>query len=185
MILRAACVDSGGHYTQQVYNYCRARAGRKIFAIKGVGGEGKPIVGRPSKNNIGKVRLFAVGSDTAKELVYSRLRIEEPGAGYCHFPSRDDEYFKQLTAERLVIRYVRGHAKRVWTKIRNRNEALDVRCYALAAYSILGVNVNTIAAKMAEKRASDPKDVADVSLNRQQTARRAPPRRGGFVNGWR
>ena len=61
MILRAACVDSGGHYTQQVYNYCRARAGRRVFAIKGIGGDGKPVVGRPSKNNIGKINLFPVG----------------------------------------------------------------------------------------------------------------------------
>ena len=184
LVVRGTGIDTGGHHTQTVYKYVKAREGRRVFALKGVGGEGRPLVSRPSKNNIGKVRLFAVGADTAKELVYSRLRIEEPGAGYCHFPSRDDEYFKQLTAERLVIRYVRGHAKRVWTKIRNRNEALDVRCYALAAYSILGVNVNTVAARMAEKRATESEQVEDVSLNQQRKARRAPPR-GGFVNGWR
>ena len=58
MIIRSTCVDSGGHYTQQVYNYARQRAGKRVFAIKGIGGEGKPIAGKPSRNNIGKINLF-------------------------------------------------------------------------------------------------------------------------------
>ena len=188
LAIRGTGIDTGGHHTQTTYKYVKAREGRRVFALKGVGGEGRPIVTRPTKNNIGKVRLFSVGSDTAKELVYSRLRIDEAGPGYCHFPiGRDDEYFKQLTAERLVTRYVRGHAKRIWIKSRNRNEALDVRCYALAAYSILSVNVNTIAARMAEKR------ITQVPVEEQnepaapvtQQIRRPPPRRGGFIQGWR
>ena len=71
----------------------RPHEGRRVFAIKGVGGEGRALVGRPSKNNVGKVRLFPVGVDTAKELIYARLKIKEPGPGYCHFPAHyDDEY---------------------------------------------------------------------------------------------
>ncbi len=137
MVIRSVCVDSGGHYTQQVYNYARLRAGRRVFAIKGVGGEGKPIVGRPSKNNVGKVPLYAIGVDTAKELHYARLRIDEPGPGYCHFPSkRDEEYFRQLTAEKQVIKYHKGYPTRTWVKTRTRNEALDVRVYAIAAFHI-------------------------------------------------
>jgi len=109
MIIRATCVDSGGHHTRAVYNYAKTRAGHRVFAIKGVGGEGKPIIGRASRNNVGKVPLYAVGVDTAKELHYSRLRIEEPGPGYCHFQAkRDDEYFRQLTAEKMVTTYHKG-----------------------------------------------------------------------------
>ena len=183
LTVRGTGIDTGGHHTQTVYKYVKLREGRRVFALKGVGGEGRPLVSRPSKNNIGKVRLFAVGSDTAKELVYSRLRIDEPGAGYCHFPERGEEYFKQLTAERLVTKYVRGHAKRVWMKTRSRNEALDVRCYALAAYSILGVNVNTFAARMAEKRHRDEAESQDEAVGIKSNRR--PQRRGGFVNGWK
>ena len=85
----------------------------RVFAIKGMGGEGKRF-GRPSKNNIGKIRLFPIGVDTAKELIYGRLKIEEPGPGFCHFPeSRDDEYFRQLTAEKIVTKYSAGRAKRL------------------------------------------------------------------------
>ena len=115
----------------------RPREGRRVFAIKGVGGEGRALVGRPSKNNVGKVRLFPVGVDTAKELIYARLKIKEPGPGYCHFPAHyDDEYFRQLTAEQIVTRFSKGFRKREWKKIRARNEALDCRVYALAAYAL-------------------------------------------------
>ena len=58
----------------------------------------------------------------------------------CHFPEYDTEYFKQLTAEQLVTRIVRGYPKREWQKIRDRNEALDCRIYARAAAIALGID---------------------------------------------
>jgi len=178
--VRATCIDTGGHNTQVTYKYVKARESRRVFGIKGVGGEGRPLVGRPSRNNIGKIRLFAVGADTAKELVYGRLRITEPGPGYCHFPkNRDSEYFEQLTAEQLVTRYVRGHAKRQWVKKRRRNEALDVRCYAMAALYISGLNVNILAAKSA-RDAAQPGDDGEQKARLPAQQRR----RGGFVKNW-
>ena len=42
------------------------------------------------------------------------------------------EYFKQLTAEQLVTRIVKGYPKREWQKTRDRNEVLDCRIYARA-----------------------------------------------------
>ena len=178
MAIRSACVDSGGHYTQQVYNYARQRAGRRVFAIKGVGGEAKPIVGRPTKNNIGKINLFPVGTDTAKELVYSRLKMTDEGEGYCHFPSdRGEEYFRMLTAEKKVTKYHKGRPRREWIKIRPRNEALDCRVYGLAALSILNLNMEALHKKAVSKVYSDEKP----------PAARAPglPRRNSFVHGYR
>ena len=61
MVVRATCIDSGGHHTQAVYKYVSTREAKRIFAIKGVGGEGRPMVGKPSKNNIGKIKLFIPG----------------------------------------------------------------------------------------------------------------------------
>ena len=58
----------------------------------------------------------------------------------CHFPEYDTEYFKQLTAEQLVTRIVKGFPKREWQKIRDRNEALDCRIYARAAAITLGID---------------------------------------------
>lgn len=187
MIIRSTCIDSGGHHTRAVYNYAKTRAGHRVFAIKGVGGEGKPVVSRPSKNNIGKVALYPVGVDTVKELFYARLRLDEPGPGYCHFHERlDDEHFRQLTAEKQVIRYHKGYPKRGWIKTRTRNEALDVRVYAIAALAILNVNLDNIA----KKYFSDIDKDEDLQASRNDAnplmnARQAAKRKGGFVNNWR
>lgn len=178
MVLRSACIDTGGHYTQQVYNYARQRAGRRVFAIKGVGGEGKPIVGRPTKNNIGKINLFPVGTDTAKELVYSRLKMQTPGEGYCHFPEgRNEEFFRMLTAEKKMTKYFKGRPRREWVKIRSRNEALDCRVYATAALAILNLNLETV-----YKRAQN----GLLSPDKAAPARRPSiPRKNSFVHGYK
>jgi phage terminase large subunit GpA-like protein len=105
-------VDSGGHFTQAVYAFCKKNWGRRIFAIKGIGGEGKPIAGRPTKSNNLKCPLFGIGVDTGKDLLFARLRIQEEGPGYVHFnEALSDEYFKQLTAEKVVTRYHKGFQK--------------------------------------------------------------------------
>lgn len=188
MIIRATCVDSGGHHTRAVYNYAKTRAGHRVFAIKGVGGEGKPIIGRPSKNNIGKVPLYAIGVDTAKELHYARLKIEEPGHGYCHFPTkRDDEYFRQLTAEKQVIKYHKGYPSRTWIKTRTRNEALDVRVYAIAAFHILNVNMDSVVRRFyanVERKSDGPTQVEAEKPHPLAQPKRGRPK-GGFANSWR
>lgn len=184
--VRASCVDSGGHFTQAVYAFCKKNYGRRIFAIKGVGGEGKPISGRPSKSNSLKCHLFPVGVDTAKDLVFARLRIQDQGPGYIHFSDTlNDEYFRQLTAEKIVTRFHKGFKKRVFEKIRARNEALDCMVYAIAAYAIIGVNVNTYADRAKTENLSadekQPKETVEQGAKRPFV-----PRTGrNFVNGWR
>ena len=138
----STCVDSGGHFTKQVYEFCRPREVRRVFAIKGSNESGRPLVSRPSlvANN---VKLFHVGTDAAKETIFARLRMEGPGAGYCHFPmDYDQEYFLQLTAEKIVTKYNKGFPYREWQKIRARNDALDCRVYSMAALSILNINLD-------------------------------------------
>ena len=180
--IQSMAIDTGGHHTQQVYKYCKPRYGRRIFAIKGVGGEGRPLIGRPSTNNNMKCKLFPIGVDTAKEIVYSRLRIQEEGAGYCHFPiDRDDEYFRMLTAEQIVTRFHKGFRKREWRKTRARNEALDCRVYALAASAILNTNINAMASR--QKARQEP-TATEEAKPVQRTVRRQPPR-SGFANSWR
>lgn len=187
MLVRATCIDTGGHHTRAVYNYAKTRAGHRVFAIKGVGGEGKPIVGRPSKNNIGRVPLYPIGVDTAKEVHYSRLKMDEAGPGYCHFPAkRDDEYFKQLTAEKQMIRYHKGFPSRVWVKTRTRNEALDVRVYAIAALTILNVNMDSVSRKFyANMEKHKLPNVEEADKPHPLTAGKKAVRRGGFANNWR
>ncbi|ABK45390.1 phage terminase GpA [Magnetococcus marinus MC-1] len=156
MTIRAAAIDTGGHHTLKSYAFCRSRQGRRIWAIKGRGGMGVPIWPRkPSTKNKGKVPLFIVGVDACKEAILSRLRIEEPGPGFLHFPmQRDADYFKQLTAESVVTRYHKGRPIREWKKRdSDRNEALDCRVYAMAALQgliAMGFRLNRDVEKLAE-----------------------------------
>jgi phage terminase large subunit GpA-like protein len=187
--ITAACIDSGGHHTGTVYDYCKRvqlRRGQRLHPIKGVGGEGKPILGRPSRNNSGRVQLFPMGSDTAKELIYSRLKIQKPGAGFIHFPELacfDLEYFQQLTAERIQIRFHKGYRKREWVKARPRNEALD--CFAMALAALASLNVRRWAsrpfrrAEEAEELLEEPEETKKPPDPVQRLRRQ---RRGG--NGW-
>ena len=155
----STCIDSG-HHTNMVYKFCKPRYARRVFAIKGIGGEGKAIASRPTKNNIAKVPLFSIGVDTAKELIYSRLRIKDHGAGYCHFPIRyNEEYFRQLTAEKVITKYRKGFKKREWVLMRPRNEALDCRVYAVSAFILLNADLNTIAQRQKKIQTDNPNKV--------------------------
>ena len=181
--IRSTAIDSGGHFTNQVYGYCKANAGKRVFAIKGAGGEGKPISGRPSKNNIAKCPLFTVGVDTAKDLIYSRFKIKEEGAGYVHFSDTlDDEYFKQVTAEKIITTVQRGFTRRLWKKVRPRNEALDCFVYAIAAYAIVNINVNSLADRLEREAHEQPEEKPQKPRKQQQFV---PKPTRGFVGGWR
>lgn len=207
MRISATGIDTGGHKTDMVYAFCKPRWPRRVFALKGVGGASRPLVTKPTRNNAAGVRLFSVGVDTAKELVFSRLKVPEPGHGFCHFPhSREVAFFSQLTAERLVTRYFKGVATRRWElkDPKARNEALDCRVYALAALAILDVNIEKQAKKLAQRIETRGADVHEMTTRQHSTAdappdrpgaQPAPPapqpkakpkrRPGGFVNNWK
>ncbi|WP_299297458.1 phage terminase large subunit family protein [uncultured Tateyamaria sp.] len=146
--IAATCVDTGGSggLTQAAYEQLRGKQRRNIFAIKGGKGWDKPIASAPSKSRSGRkgrpVTLFTLGVNDAKLVVQRRFNQEKPGPGYCNLPiDRDPEWFNQLTAERLVTRFVRGFPIREWKKTRDRNEALDCRVYAYAALKIIDANI--------------------------------------------
>lgn len=158
--ISAACLDTGGTsgMTQAAYDYARGKTGRRLFAVKGVGGWGRGIVEKPQRKQSGKnarkVDLFLVGVDEAKLVVMRRLANVVPGSpGYCEFPAdRDAEYFQQLTSEKMVLRYVKGQPVREWTKPdRARNEALDCRVYALAALKIIQPSFKRLAQRLGAK----------------------------------
>ena len=141
--IHCTCVDSGGHFTNQVYRFCKERTARRIFAIKGKGGATVPYYGRPSTANSVKAPLFTLGVDTGKAIIYQRLAVQEEGPNYCHFPREKDrgytqEYFKGLTAERMVMTYKKGKAQYTWILKDGikRNEPFDIRNYATAALEI-------------------------------------------------
>jgi phage terminase large subunit GpA-like protein len=140
MVIETTCIDTGGSNTQAVYGYVKRHKGDRVYGIKGQGGPGLPIVGNPARRRAGKktsrpIDVYIVGVDSAKSIVYKRLRITEPGSGYCHFPQgRSAEYFRGLTAEKAVTKFVKGFPRLEWHKTSGaRNEPLDCRVYAFAA----------------------------------------------------
>jgi phage terminase large subunit GpA-like protein len=135
--LGAVCLDSGGHHTAQAYAFAEARRGRHIYATKGRDGD-KPLWPlRASKSLKYRAQVWIIGVDAGKSTWYSRLRITEPGPGYCHFPTAYPEtYFAGLVAEVIKVRYRNGRAMRVYElPAGKRNEPLDIRVLALAALS--------------------------------------------------
>lgn len=152
----AACLDTGGNkgYTQAAYDYAAGRTGRRLFAIKGIAGWDRPVVGKAQRKQSGRKRrnvdLFLVGVDQVKLVVSRRLQLTAPGPGYCHFPAdRDAEWFQQLTAEKLTLHYVKGFPVRQWKKPdKARNEALDCRGYAYAALKIMSPSFKQLAKRL-------------------------------------
>lgn len=182
--IAAAAIDSGGHFTDSVYRFVKRAAGRRWFATKGVGGAGRPLVGRPSTANKARVPLFPVGTDTAKELLFARLKIEQPGPGYMHFgQALDEEFFKQLTAEKKVERKVRGVTTYEWKKVRARNEALDLAVLNMVALDLLNPNLKAIADKSEDKPVPPPVKVDPVLQARQRA--KGVRRKQGWVQSWR
>ncbi len=150
MNIRATAIDSGGHHTQEVYEFTRQRKYRMVFAVKGSSKPNRPIVAAtPSKvdiNRRGKIEksgaeLWSVGADTAKDWLHSRWKIPS-GPGGIHF-SQDlpADFYDQLCSERRLIKYVKGHKRSEWVKNKaDRNEALDLSVYNLAAAHRLGLH---------------------------------------------
>jgi len=184
--VQCVCVDSGGHHTEHVYRYCKLRADRRVFPVRGGNTPGIPLVTRPTMHNRYRVKLFTLGVDTAKDVIYSRLRIPAPGPGYMHLPDWADlEYANQLTAERCIRKYVKGKgAIRQWVKIRERNEALDLAVYALAALHILGPAVVQSLKSRADWLAVPAEQEAE-RIAAAEKAYRTRPRRIPWVDRWR
>ncbi|WP_321346446.1 phage terminase large subunit family protein [Halopseudomonas oceani] len=147
--IRAAPIDSGGHHTQEVYQFCRLRRWRNIFAVKGASKTGRPVIAqRPSKVDVTwkgttekeGAELWLIGTDTAKDWIYNRYGLKE-GPGALHF-SNDlpDDFYAQCVAERKITRYVRGYRRVEWTKAKaDRNEGLDLLVYNLAMAHYLSI----------------------------------------------
>jgi phage terminase large subunit GpA-like protein len=192
MLIEACAIDSGGHFTQQVYGYAAKRKSRRVWAIKGAGGFGRLIwpkhAGKAGKTS---AQVFIVGVDTAKDVLFGRLkRVTEPGAGYLHFPASVDEvYFDQLTAETLIYRMVQGRRVRSYKPraAGARTEALDCMVYAYAAYIGRGgpMILPNRKVEAAAPRVIENRPQVQPQIQQRPTRPNLRPRPGGWVNGWR
>jgi phage terminase large subunit GpA-like protein len=66
------------------------------FRGQGPRAAARPVLGKPSDVHLNyrgvKIKrgaqVWLVGTDTAKSVVYGRLRVKAPGPGYMHYPAR-------------------------------------------------------------------------------------------------
>jgi len=200
---RVTFIDSGGHSTKAVYDYCRTRVRYGVRAIKGSPLEGAPLLGKPTRPDSAKTILFPIGSFTGKESLIRRLtKVVEPGPGFIHLPAwLDSEQIAQFTREKLVSAIQKGgKRKRAWHLL-GRNEQMDLYVYALAALHSLGprtlLNLGNIArrlmAKGEKEDAPDPTPKEEATVDEQtesETGQPKPrkkkkPRRSRWVDGWR
>jgi hypothetical protein len=123
-------VDSG-YAATEVYQWAR-KQGHRVVVIKG-DSRAAALLGNPAPIEIGPlgakikrgVKVWPVNSGMAKEELYRWLRLERPTdediqqgqsypPGYCHFPRYSEEYFKQITAEQLVTKILKGYGRHEW-----------------------------------------------------------------------
>lgn len=168
-------VDEGGHFTQDVRLRCRERIGKKVFCIKGMSGPDKPYTAPPKQmkiavkgRTVGKCWQYQLGVDAGKQIIMDNLAVQTPGSKYCHFPRRDDygsAYFAGLLSERLVYKQNKRQPWQ-WEKIpgHERNEVLDCRNYAMAAFKALPADLDKIDRKLKEMSGARRERVATPSV---------------------
>ena len=176
-------VDEGGHFTGEVRRFCQQRIQKKVYCIKGFPGPDRPFTSPPKKQKIiiknrylGTVWQYQLGVDSGKQMVMDNLKVQAPGPKYCHFPLRDDYgamYFNGLLSEHLVPEG-KTRQRWVWQKIQGheRNEPLDCRNYALAAYKVLPVDLDAVDRRLQRARG---KAISSEAHPRPQQPRRRGP----------
>lgn len=148
-------IDTGGSFTNRTYKWIKRmkKQGKKCYGTKGYAGKpGIPLIYRKSIVEIkeeykgrqivvDRTTIQILGVDAGKEDITKRLRIDEPGPGYCHFPvgrGYDHEYYEGLVSEHKIEKKVNGIYKTAWVKKPGaRNEPFDLLNYNYAVVEIL------------------------------------------------
>lgn len=181
LLIACTCIDTGGHFTAEAYKFLKKmeRKQKLIFGIKGMGGEGIPLVNKVSTNNIEKVKIFLLGVDSGKEILMARLKTADEGPGYCHFPINadrgyDESYIKGLSSEQRVIQLKDGRPVLKWVKKSSgtRNEPLDLRNYSTAAAEILRPDWDVLEKKIKQ----------GINYMKKQPKAAAKKKKTGIVN---
>lgn len=159
----AAIVDSGsGGHTDAVYAFCAPRNRRRVIAGKGVSGFQRSSIAFSSSR---RTRLILIGVDAIKSQIFNRL---EAGNSIRFSDTLDENYFEQLTAERIIITYRRGHPIRAFEKISGRrNETLDTLTYAYAARQLVQIDMERWETELAQSNKTQSASISSKFLARR------------------
>lgn len=204
LFINAFGVDTGGHNTDQAYEFIKGRITRRLpsgavqkgIATKGYNTPGKPIAPKdPSFKNKANIPLYFVGTDTAKDVIFKRLELDceksypgisdnEPKAGLLHFNQYycDHEYFEELTSEKYIVRLQNGIHVPAWELLPGRrNEDLDCKVGNLAVLRIVKANLP----KIMESMKQIVEQLKQGSLfDKQQQSEPANSNRRNFATDW-
>jgi len=137
--VQLAFIDSQGHRTAEVYDFCRMHrqtrpikgerameAPTKVKTIDAYPGTNKPIPGG--------VQLVRLNTTYFKDLLFTKIQVNPADAGAFHLHGEiDEQYINQMSAE---YRNEKGY----WELIRRRNNHIwDSEVYALAAAEFAGM----------------------------------------------
>lgn len=192
-------VDQGGHFSGEVRLACHDRIRKKVFAIMGSKNHDAPYTKPPKEQKImiqeqyiGTCWMYEIGVDAGKQRIMDNLRVQTPGPNYCHFPRRDDygsSYFAGLLSERLEYDASKKQPW-VWKKIpgHERNEALDCRNYAMAAFKALPKDLDAIDRQLKAMRGQRPPSAVATPpaapAARRPKAKKAGSRLNEYFDDW-
>ena len=192
LTVRHCGVDTGGHFTQEAYEYCRQRAREGVVALKGSSTKAAPALGKGSRVDVNArgqtikrgLTLYQVGGDTLKRTIYARLKKDAPGPGAIHLPNDvTEEYLQGLTCERLVPKMVKGFQVLGWENPSGaRNEPLDLTVYSLAILELVKRRYNRATLWSQLEAAAEERKAGQAKPKPKR--RRSEPSGPGFVTGW-
>lgn len=175
MLPSCMCIDSGA-FTQHVYDFVKRARDKGIIPVKGAAGMTREQIDADVRARMKRMakRMRSgkppeiLGVDAIKLTVYQYLSADRGAVGYSHFPvGRSDEYYSQLTGERLIVVQKRGkRATRAWKPIYPNVEALDCRVYAYAALLLHGTLEPRILEQPKPLQARQPRNIPRQAAQR-------------------
>jgi len=193
-LLRAESVgvDHGGHYPDDVIDFCSKNAHRNWYAVKGHGSKGKGTR-RDADRIVPRMtpapdKPWSIDVNLIKDRIFQRLHDEPEKPGGILFPDSvpegsvqfDKAFFTRLTREKQIP--VQGEPGAFYWSSPQDQEPWDCLVYAYAAMVILKSRSKIAAAKVApqKKRAapekSEPEKAPSETKNQKPAASTAKPK---------
>ena len=158
-------VDAG-HWSQHVLPFTHKKQTSGVYAVQGSPTINAPILGKARIAASPKARIYPVGVNQAKDIIYARLTLSRTNdgkypAGFIHLnKSATNVFVDGLTCEYGKEEIFRGELfTRYVCPPRKRNEPLDCLVYALAGRIQMNPRFSRIKENLNDKTTQTTKKV--------------------------